>query len=370
MLTIDKMKKRCFDGLINPINIETEPQRVLECLNDIKNDFGNVCFEWKQYRTKKVRVAYYNIPCSFDIETTRGKLASYMYMWQFNIGGFTIYGRVWESFETLQRLLHAVFDLNKIKLICYIHNINYEYQFLRCRYKENINHVFATKKRNVIYFRMFDIEYRDSYILFGSKLEKVGKDLKNFPFRKSHDLDYNILRNSKTRLTSKEIKYCLLDVIVLSCAIYEKILQHKYIYNIPLTKTGYTRKYIREYLYRDKGYQNSVKNLVLTLEQYEQMKRAFAGGFSHGNVKHNGKTVKNAISFDECSEYPSCIILYKYPMKYIGNFDKLTDYEEQRIKDGKTCYIADFTFKKIKAKPNVVDNIISYSKCQIFGKFN
>ena len=368
-MTYEKMYSRCFETLKDPLNIETEPKRIATILKTIKNGFGDVCFEWKQYREKKVRVAYYNIPCSFDIETTAGRLGSYMYFWQFNIAGYTIYGRTWYSFEILIRYLNAVFDLTKIKLICYIQNINYEYQFLRVRYKDNINRVFATKKRNIIYFQMFNIEFRDSYILFGCSLEKIGKDLKTFPFRKSHDLDYSKLRNSKTQLTQKEIKYCLLDVIVLSCAIFEKIQQHKYIYNIPLTKTGYTRKYIREFLHRDKDFQRVVKNLKLTVETYEQMRRAFAGGFSHGNAHRNGVAIKNCLSADECSEYPACELLYMYPMKYIGNYDELRKIDKQRLIDGKICYIADFTFTKIRPKQNVVDNIISYSKCKITGNF-
>lgn len=363
-----KQEFNCYESLKHSLNIETNPDVVYKKLSDLKNENGNVCFEWLQYRNKKVLRKYWNLPCAFDIETTAGRLGSYMYMWQFSIAGICIYGRTWESFETLCRVLNAIFNLSEIQMICYIHNINYEYQFLRLRYKDNINKVFATKRRNVIYFSMFNIQFRDSYVLFGTRLEKVANDLTLFPFRKSHDLDYSQMRNSQTPLTHKELSYCLLDVITLSCAIFEKIKKHRYIYNIPLTKTGYVRTYLRDYLYRDKRYQNTIHTLTLTEEQYQQAKRAFCGGYSHGNYRHNGDTIYNALSFDECSEYPACELLYKYPMRFIKNTDSLNEKDIDDLKKGTICYIADFTFKNIRPRKNVVDNILSYHKCKIEGR--
>ena len=138
--------------LKHPLSMEDDFIKIMDVLKDLKAQNGNICFEYKHYKNYTKRITYYNIPCTFDIETTHGTKASYMYIWQFNIGGITIYGRTWDMFERLLVMLNNILNLSQHKLYCYIQNINYEYQFIRKRYKDKIGRVFATEKRKVIYF--------------------------------------------------------------------------------------------------------------------------------------------------------------------------------------------------------------------------
>ena len=79
---------------------------------------------------------YYNIPCAFDIEVSsfyyNGEKRACMYIWQFGILNWVTYGRTWEEYITFLKAISAVMSLSKeIKLICYIHNLSYEFQFMR-----------------------------------------------------------------------------------------------------------------------------------------------------------------------------------------------------------------------------------------------
>lgn len=355
--------------LKHPLSMENDFLKIMDVLKDLKAQNGNICFEYKHYKNYTKRITYYNLPCTFDIETTHGTKASYMYIWQFNISGITIYGRTWDMWERLLVMLNNILNLSQHKLYCYIQNINYEYQFIRKRYKDKIGRVFATEKRKVIYFEMYNILFLDSYQLYGTNLENIAKEQLNFPYRKTHDLDYSIKRNSQTILSNKELKYCLLDVITLSCAIFNKIQQHKYIYNIPLTKTGYARRFFRELMYKDSDYTRNVKSLTIDENEYCQYKRAFSGGFSHGNYRTNGKNIYNVISLDECSEYPSCDLLYKYPKRFIENVDTMSEEDIKSLDYNKVCWVADVTFTHLKPKKDICDNILSYHKCKVEGKY-
>ena len=366
----EKLNIRMKKYLINPLSFSDDLLKIIEILKDIKNTVGIKIKEYKHHGEEVKQIIWYNIPCSFDIETTQTKHGAYMYIWQFNIFGYTIYGRTWGEFNQLTELLYRFLDLKNCHLVCYIQNISYEYQFIRMRFRHKITKVFATDRRTIIYFDFGNLHFKDSYCLFGCSLEKIGNDLQYFPYRKTKDLDYLKLRNSKTKLTKKELNYCLLDVIVLSCAIWEKILQHKKIFDIPLTKTGYVRRYLREFMFRDAGYKNIVRTLTLTENQYLQAKRAFMGGFSHGNCLYNGIPIKNVVSHDECSEYPFTELAYLFPMKFIGNKDSIKYEDIPKIeRQGKVGFIADIEIQGLKPIENICDNIISKHKCKIEGKY-
>ena len=56
---------------------------------------------------KKGKIWYWNIPASFDIETSSykkyGKKYATMYLWALNINGSTIVGRRWSEFSKVIR---------------------------------------------------------------------------------------------------------------------------------------------------------------------------------------------------------------------------------------------------------------------------
>ena len=262
-------------------------------------------------------VKYYNVPCAFDIETTsffrqsenvkEPQKVAIMYIWMFSIYGYCVVGRTWKEFQELIYTLELELQTTKNKrLLIYVHNLSFDFSFFR-KWLEWEN-VFASKSRSPIYaLSKNGIEFRCSYMLSGYKLELIAeRHLQKYHVLKMvGDLDYDLIRHSETPLTDKELCYCLNDVKVIVAYIQEKIESENGIQNIPLTKTGYVRRYCRNMcFYEDKhnntdekkiAYQKYMNRMKLTLEEYYQLKRAFQGGFTHANPFYIGLKFFSAV---------------------------------------------------------------------------
>lgn len=289
---------------------------------------------WFSYSNKKTK--YFNVPCSFDIETSSffrstGKKdeqekVAIMYEWTFGIYGAVIVGREWyEFFSMLETLCKELNLTDEKRLIIYVHNLSYEFQFIR-KWLE-WSKVFSIDNRKPIYaLTSSGIEFRCSYLLSGYSLEKLGDDLRNYSVKKLVGaLDYEKIRHSRTPLTSNEIAYCVNDAKVVMAYIAERIDQDGGISRIPLTKTGYVRNYCRNSCFYEPGeqrkksfkrarYMDKMRGLRLTADEYKQLKRAFQGGFTHANPFYSGKVVSGVTSYDFTSSYPCVMIAEKFPM--------------------------------------------------------
>ena len=201
-------------------------------------------FVKKNNRSKE---EYLNCACSFDTETTSTKVnghkVAFTYFWQFALTDcFYCYGRTWLEFRTLITYISSRLSLNpEHALICYIHNLSFEFQFMRKWFKWVS--VFAVKDRTPIKAMTEQgIEFRDSYILTGLPLKLVAENLTSHKIQKLvGDLDYNLVRTEVTSVTDKELGYMLNDVVILIYYITEQIEQYGNIAKIPLTNTGRVR---------------------------------------------------------------------------------------------------------------------------------
>lgn len=276
------------------------------------------------------QVRYFNVPCSFDIETSsftdaNGNKAAIMYAWVFGIYGAVIVGRTWQEFLKLYHKLVTVLKLNKSKrLMVYVHNLSFDFAFFR-KWLE-WNKVFSLRERTPVYALTDDgVEFRCSFILSGYSLENVGKNLQTYKQEKKvGDLDYSLVRHSQTPLTEKELGYIVADAKVVMAYIGECIDDEWAVHRIPLTKTGYVRRYCRNMCFyggaeeRDESirmhYRRLIATLTMTVEEYYQMNRAFQGGFTHANPFVVGKIMTNITSYDFTSSYPTVMIAEKFPM--------------------------------------------------------
>ena len=94
-----------------------------------------------QYRLqnlyKKGKTEYYNIACSFDIETSsfldsNGEKTAILYHWQIQIEEYQETGRDNYSLVSAFSKLQKVLKLNKTrKLVLYVHNLGFEFNFIR-----------------------------------------------------------------------------------------------------------------------------------------------------------------------------------------------------------------------------------------------
>lgn len=206
---------------------------------------------------------FVNAPAGFDIETTSfyngDEKTAIMYEWTFGIGYIEdndlkmliTYGRTWNQFITLIESISIIMDLvrTKTRLIVYVHNLPYEWQFMRKRF--SWTKVFFMDDRKPVYaINDKNIEFRCSLKLSGKSLANTAKDLLKYKTEKMiGDLDYSIIRHSKTPLTPIELNYCRHDIEVILCYIQERIEQEGSIDMIPLTKTGYVRRYCKRAMF-------------------------------------------------------------------------------------------------------------------------
>lgn len=247
-------------------------------------------------------------------ELKDAKKFAFMYGWTFDINDRTILGRTWNEFFSMLSIIKNHFKLSEKRRMCiYVHNLSYEFQFLAPHMKWK--NVFATKERKPIYaISESGFEFRCSYKLSGYSLKKIGEQI---GIEKSSDLDYNLIRHSKTILKPLEKQYMIIDVKILSAYIRNKIKEENGIVNIPITKTGYVRRLFRARCLHSSSYDEYMKimkRLKLTLREYNLAKKAFMGGFTHSNKKYFSKRLENVVSYDLTSSYPTVLVSEKYPM--------------------------------------------------------
>lgn len=277
--------------------------------------------------TNSKKEKFYNIPAAFDIETTSFYLAdqkyAIMYEWTFGIGNWITYGRTWEQFQEMLMAVSVSLSTMENHLVVYVHNLAYEWQFMHKRFKWY--KVFFLDARKPVYaINEYGIEFRCSLKLSGKSLANTAEDIKKYPVKKLvGDLDYSVMRHSLTKLTEKELAYCEHDVRVVLSYIQEKIEQDGGIIYIPLTNTGYVRNKCRKACFeRWREYHDFISKLTLEPDEYEELKEAFQGGFTHANAQKVDKTWSNVASYDFTSSYPAVMLSEMFPMEkgqYVGS---------------------------------------------------
>lgn len=352
------------------------PGEIGKVIDSVKDQLETVSLNTKE--------RFYNIPCSFDIETTSFfrttgndeelEKVAIMYVWAFGIGGLVVIGRTWEEFTTMLSEVSKRLDLDReTRLLCYVHNLSFDFSFLHPWLK--FSKIFAISNRKPVYaLTTLGIEFRCSYLLSGKSLEKLGNDLRKYKIAKlTGDLDYNLERHQETPLTEKEIAYISHDVLVVMAYIQETIEREGDITKIPLTKTGYVRRFCRNACFYEEGkpHNRSVKRLeylkimsrlMVTKNEYHQLKRAFQGGFTHANPFYSGIVVENVTSFDFTSSYPAVMLSEKFPM---GPAEKVGKMTEQEFKKNLKLYCCLFDIQFINLQPKrYQDSYISISRCR------
>lgn len=306
---------------------------------------------------------------TFDIETstiekTDGSFEGFMYHWQVCIDGYVCFGRTWKEFLTFLRKMNRAlknYD-DKHKLLCYIHNFSYEFQFLYSWIK--LQDVFAIDKRKPLkaVSKDFNIEFRCSYLLSNMNLKKFIENTPNAHyFKGTGDLDYKKVFTPKTPLTMCELGYCYNDVMGLYEAIIY-LLKEDTLESIPLTSTGYVRRECRNNMRKNKKNRKQFLDLKLDDKLYQLCKDAFRGGNTASNRYKTNFINYDVSSYDMSSAYPYAMISGLYPItpfqeETIASLDMLDDYNNCY------CTLAYYSFENVKLKKGIPFPYIPYSKC-------
>ena len=340
----------------------------------------------KVIKTNK-KVEYFNVASSFDIETSSfidsdGNKTAIMYCFTIGINGVSYFGRTWEELFHILELFRITFDLSfNRRLVIYIQNLGYEFQFMYKRFAWN--RIFAIKDRTPLTALTSDgIEFRCSFLLSGYSLTKMGEHLQKYKIQKMvGDLDYQKIRHSKTPMNKEEMGYVLNDGLVVMAYIQEYIESVGNITRIPYTKTGSVRKYCKKECLHGgiSSHQKSGKAFhkyrsimeqtrITSVNEYKQLKRAFMGGFTHANGLIVGNNVNDVTSFDFTSSYPYVMISEKFPMMHGELIENLTkEIFEKSIK--LYCCVFDVTFIDLESII-FFEHYISSSRCRDLKDFS
>lgn len=281
---------------------------------------------------RQKRPSYKAVVCAFDIETTafRKYHQSVMYIWQLQIGfEITIIGRTWNEFLDCTEKIKA--SLGEKRLVTYVHNLSYEFQFLSGIWYFSPEDVFCTEPRSILRADMGPYELRCSYRLSNMSLDEYTRQMKA-AHRKLSGIkyDYSKMRYPWTRLTPEELAYCINDVV----GLVESVTQHMInegdtLYSVPMTSTGYVRRDERKAM-RTFNW-NTMRRLIPPFDVYLHLRRGFRGGNTHANRHFTGQIVYDVHSMDMASAYPATCLL-RFPMGRWYEADP-SDYTLEYLKD-------------------------------------
>lgn len=274
----------------------------------------------------------------------------------FGINETIYYGRTWKE------LKHFIERLEwfgtRDKKIVFVHNLSFEFQFLRNIFK--FKNVMARKSHKVMRCELIDynIEFRCSYYMTNLPLKKIP-DVYNLDVEKMiGDLDYTKIRHSKTELTEKELKYCENDCLVVYKYIQKELEQYETVKNIPLTSTGHVRRELKNKINKNWDYKNKVRRAInIDGHIYNLLVDAFAGGYTHANWIYANEILHNITSYDFTSSYPYVMVTHKFPSK---EFKKCNITKREQMLTS-FAYILKVRFYNINCK--YYNNFISQSKC-------
>lgn len=285
---------------------------------------------------RQIHTKYKDVLCAFDIETTRLPEIeqAVMYVWQFAIGeNDVVVGRTWPEFEDFLRRLCE--DLEDLKIVVWVHNLSYEFSFLRGVFPFSSADVFAVDRRKVLKCKIGPVEFRCSYLHSNMGLDAFMKKM-GVEGGKISGFDYGKRRFSWTPLDEFELAYCVQDVVGLTRALRVEMEHDRdSLYTVPLTSTGYVRRDAKRAM-RSIPHDYVARQLP-DYDLYKMLHAAFRGGNCHANRAYSGMILRGVKSADRSSSYPDnqCNDLFPVgPFFHAGQIsnDELRDLLNRRRK--------------------------------------
>lgn len=323
--------------------------------------------------TKK-KVDYLELPCAFDIETTNiykrnaeGNIDSserpfaFMYHWQFCIRDEVTFGRTWLEFQEFLKRIQREMNLSfNNRLVVYVHNLSYEWQFMR-KFVTYTEGFFKEKYKPLKVLVNGCIEFRDSYALSNMNLAKFCENERGVEHYKlsGDEFDYNKIRTQATELTSKELAYCYNDVRGL-CECIRSRMADNTLANMPLTSTGYVRSEARNLMKKNKRNRELFIQNQLDENLYTKCRQSFRGGDTHANLRYSNQKLVNVQSFDITSSYPYSMMCDLYPQTAFFKIN-ISTFLNRDLSE--FAYLITFRLKNCRYIGNCGIPYIAESKC-------
>lgn len=275
-----------------------------------------------------------DIIMTFDIETTSYKeqidvkkhrdgstepvykKSAWAYAMTIYFNGMIWTKRTWKDTVSLFNWLSEFFGRKDKKIVCYVHNLSFEFQFMKSYM--TFSSIFCRKAHKVLKATYRNIEFRCSLFLANSSLAKLADNEHLESHKMEGDLDYSLIRHSKTPLTEQEMGYIKADVIVVAEYIQKKLKEYGSYSEIPMTSTGEVRYFFRENLgiSLKRIHNLAVRYTAPTKELQNLLIKAYTGAYTHANYLFVGEILKDLGCIDIASSYPYQMCARKFPTQW------------------------------------------------------
>lgn len=273
-----------------------------------------------------------------------------MYLWQFQIEGITIYGRRWGEFNGLINKLREWRGKEEGYFVVYVHNLSYEWQFIKTAIVNVKWNVFALQPRKILRADIDDlIMFRCSYMLSNRSLSKFLSDA-NVVDQKLDDFEYDKIRYPWTSLSERELLYGVNDVRGLVEALkHEMEIHNDTLWTIPLTSTGYVRREAKK-IFSQKCSFWYRSNIQPSYHIFCLLRKAFRGGNTHANRFFAGDVLENVYSYDRSSSYPDIMVNYKFPVFEFKSCYPSISRLNELLDRGDKALLIQLSFKNIRLR--------------------
>lgn len=290
----------------------------------------------------------------FDIETTTAGKDSFCWHWQMLIDDLYIYGRNLHFAVRLFKWLSGYLKRRKMRTLCFVHNLAFEYQFLYSQLK--MSDILAHRTHQVIRCRHGAITFQCTYCLSRRSLASWAAFLNVEHGKLTGDLDYSVYRDYDTVLTPREQLYMYYDVISLQECVRQWLADNHYtLYTMAVTKTGILRKKVKAVR---KHWARTSYAMNANVDLHRMLRNGFRGGDTHASLDYVDKVLYDVESYDRTSSYPAVMCTKKFPM---STFRKAPCFFDE-VAAGRAT-IGDVTFKNLRPRMECYIPYLSRSKC-------
>lgn len=318
----------------------------------------------------KRNIQYIEHEAYFDSETSKIDGKQWIYQWALLIGNLTIMGRSAREFINILHKFKETYELDDTRrLLIYVHNLSYDWHnlesFLLSEF-ETEDYLF-TGTRSPLYTLYDGIEFRCSYRLTGYSLDRLSNTYAVKYAKATGTIDYSLVRYPDTPLSDTENSYMISDVHSQRDGVHEFVKSKGYpdIFFSELTKTGFVRADARKASRHAKGWHNEFVNSRLSVYEYQMCKKAFMGGYTHGNRYWADELITADIGHrDFSSRYPASQMLDYFPVGSSMHYGTPDNMEELQSLCDTYCCLFELTITNVNVDKKVTMPYLSYSKCE------
>lgn len=221
-------------------------------------------------------------------------------------------------------------SFSRVQFRVYVHNLGYEFQFLRNIYENEFAFSEGDRKAPVFArtphkpmrvqfnYNNATVIWHDTYVLTQKSLENWCKDAELPTAKLTVPAGYyDIVRTPSTPLTDFEVQYSINDVVSMVYGI--DLYRQKYgtLTDIPMTQTGEVRRTcVNNVAAANPEWSALCASISASMDFdfFRVVSHAFGGGWTHANASYTGRTMHNVRCFDFASDYPFCMCCFRYPV--------------------------------------------------------